>query len=69
MNGYKSANRNAGKYGNVTKYLYDGGTATFTVGRKGISTKRLVLYAGAGAALLGLAGGGVYYGLRRRRRK
>ncbi len=69
VNGYKSANRNAGKYGNVTKYLYDGGTATFTVGRKGISTKRLVLYAGAGAALLGLAGGGVYYGLRRRRRK
>ena len=69
VNGYNSSNRNAGKYGNVTKCLYDGGTATFTAGRKGVSTKRMILYAGAGAALLGLAGGGVYYGMRRRRRK
>ena len=68
VNGYKSSNRNAGKYGNVTKCLYDGGTATFTAGSKNVSTRRMILYGGAGAVLLGLAGGDVYY-LRRRRRR
>ncbi len=68
VNGYTSSNRNVGKYGNVTRTLYDGGTATFTAAPKGAPSGSAALYAGAGAGALGLAGVGAYLLMRRRRR-
>ena len=63
-----TANRNTGKYGNVTGRLYDGGTATFTAGRKSLTRRQLVLYGGGGAAALALLGGGAYTLIHKRRK-
>ena len=69
VSGYVASNRNVGRYGNVTRYLYDGGTATFTVGKKGPSTKRLAAYGAAGVAGLGAIGGGAYLFVKNKRKK
>lgn len=69
VSGYVASNRNVGRYGNVTRYLYDGGTATFTVGKKGPSTKRLAAYGAAGVAGIGAIGGAVYLFVKNKRKK